>query len=115
VASPTKQAGPTCSFCGKRESQVTRLVGGPTARICDGCIAICNTVIEATPSQFGGWDAMSDEQLLSSLKPAATAVEASRRLVKSHVGALRKRGASWQAIGDALGISRQAAWERFSR
>ena len=28
--------------------------------------------------------------------------------------ALRKRGVTWTRIGDALGISRQAAWERFS-
>ena len=111
----TKHAGLTCSFCGKRESQVTRLVGGPTARICDGCIAICNNIVEATPLQFAGWDAMSNDQLLGSLKPAATAVEASRRLLKTQVGALRKRGASWHVIGDALGISRQAAWERFAR
>ena len=27
---------------------------------------------------------------------------------------LRKRDVSWQQIGDALGTSRQAAWERFS-
>ncbi len=111
----TKQAGLTCSFCGKRESQVARLVGGPTARICDGCIAICNNIVEATPEQFAGWDTMSNEQLLGSLRPAATAVEASRRHLKSQVGALRRRGASWRAIGGALGISRQAAWERFAR
>ena len=110
-----KQAGLTCSFCGKKESQVTRLVGGPTARICDGCIATCNNILEATPAQFAGWDAMSDEQLLGSLKPAAAAVDASRKLLQGQVGALRKRGASWNAVGEALGISRQAAWERFSR
>jgi ATP-dependent Clp protease ATP-binding subunit ClpX len=27
---------------------------------------------------------------------------------------LRRRRLSWEAIGRALGISRQAAWERFS-
>ena len=26
---------------------------------------------------------------------------------------LRKRDVSWQKIGEALGVSRQAAWERF--
>ena len=110
-----KQAALTCSFCGKKETQVTRLVGGPTARICDGCISICNNVLEATPAQFAGWDAMSDEKLLGSLRPAAAAMDVSRRLLNGQVGALRKRGASWRAIGEALGISRQAAWERFSR
>ena len=30
------------------------------------------------------------------------------------VAAARERGASWADIGSALGISRQAAWERFA-
>jgi ATP-dependent Clp protease ATP-binding subunit ClpX len=30
------------------------------------------------------------------------------------VDLLRERGVSWAVIGDALGISRQAAWERFA-
>lgn len=115
MATSANHGGPTCSFCGKRESQVTRLVGGATARICDGCIGICNNILEATPAEFAGWEAMSDEQLLGSLKPAAAAVESSRNHLQRQVGALRKRGASWTVIGEALGISRQTAWERFSR
>lgn len=111
---PTKYSGLSCSFCGKKEAQVTRLVGGPTARICDGCIAVCNNILDATPSQFAGLDAMTDEQLLSALKPALAAVEATRTVVETQVAALRKRDVSWSAIGAALGISRQAAWERFS-
>jgi hypothetical protein len=31
-----------------------------------------------------------------------------------HVGMLRARGVSWTRIGEALGVSKQAAWERFS-
>ena len=30
------------------------------------------------------------------------------------VGMLRARGISWTRIGEALGVSKQAAWERFS-
>lgn len=37
------------------------------------------------------------------------AAQARRELVAE----LRGRGASWQAIGDVLGVSRQAAFERF--
>jgi ATP-dependent Clp protease ATP-binding subunit ClpX len=32
-----------------------------------------------------------------------------------HVEAARDRGETWAEIGDALGISRQAAWMRFAR
>ncbi|MBI5346715.1 MAG: ATP-dependent Clp protease ATP-binding subunit ClpX [Chlamydiae bacterium] len=32
---------PTCSFCGRTEEQVEKLISGPEAFICDKCIAIC--------------------------------------------------------------------------
>jgi biotin operon repressor len=41
-------------------------------------------------------------------------VDSSRDVLQLQVEALRKRDVSWAAIGRALGISRQAAWERFS-
>jgi epoxyqueuosine reductase QueG len=34
-----------CSFCGKSENEVKKLVAGPHAYICDECINICNQVI----------------------------------------------------------------------
>lgn len=36
------------------------------------------------------------------------------RAVRRHVRALRARGVSWARIGEALGMTRQSAWERFS-
>jgi ATP-dependent Clp protease ATP-binding subunit ClpX len=41
-------------------------------------------------------------------------VETVREVLQEQVDLLRARGVSWGAIGDAMGISRQAAWERFS-
>ena len=103
-----------CSFCGKSESAVGKLLAGPRVYICDACIGVCNGLIEAMPKTFAGWNVMSDEQLLASLKPAAATVDATRAVLQSQVETLRQRGISWEAIGKALGISRQAAWERFS-
>jgi biotin operon repressor len=37
-----------------------------------------------------------------------------RRDLRARVDLLRQRNVSWEAIGNALGVSRQAAWERFS-
>ena len=34
-----------CSFCGKTQDQVRRLVAGPGVYICDECIALCNDII----------------------------------------------------------------------
>ncbi|MEW6244649.1 MAG: ATP-dependent Clp protease ATP-binding subunit ClpX [Bacillota bacterium] len=35
-----------CSFCGKYQDQVRRLVAGPGVYICDECIELCNEIIE---------------------------------------------------------------------
>ncbi len=35
-----------CSFCGKSQEIVKRMVAGPNAFICDECISICNNILE---------------------------------------------------------------------
>ncbi len=34
-----------CSFCGKSQSEVKKLIAGPTVYICDECIDLCNEII----------------------------------------------------------------------
>ncbi len=34
-----------CSFCGKSQNEVKKLIAGPTVYICDECIALCNDII----------------------------------------------------------------------
>jgi ClpX C4-type zinc finger len=34
-----------CSFCGKGQKQVKKLVAGPGVRICDQCIDLCNEIL----------------------------------------------------------------------
>ena len=35
----------TCSFCGKKQEEVRKLIAGPTVYICDECIELCNDII----------------------------------------------------------------------
>ena len=35
-----------CSFCGKTQKQVRKLIAGPGVYICDECIDLCNEIIE---------------------------------------------------------------------
>jgi ATP-dependent Clp protease ATP-binding subunit ClpX len=47
-----------CSFCGKSQKQVKKLIAGPGVYICDECIDLCNEIIEeelseSTESSFG--------------------------------------------------------------
>jgi len=46
-----KGSGLYCSFCGKGQEEVRKLIAGPTAYICDECITLCNDIIaeEAAP------------------------------------------------------------------
>lgn len=39
------QKGLKCSFCGKYQDQVKRLIAGPGVYICDECIELCNEII----------------------------------------------------------------------
>jgi ATP-dependent Clp protease ATP-binding subunit ClpX len=37
--------GLSCSFCGKNQKEVRKLIAGPTVYICDECISLCNDII----------------------------------------------------------------------
>ncbi len=103
-----------CSFCRKPETEVAKLLAGAKGYICDSCVGVCNDILAATPPAFAGWESMTDEQLLVALGPTHASVEATRAVLQRQVDVLRERNVSWAAIGSALGVSRQAAWERFS-
>ena len=36
----------TCSFCGKNQEDVKKLIAGPSVYICDECVDLCNDIIE---------------------------------------------------------------------
>ena len=51
-----------CSFCGKSQHEVRKLIAGPSVFICDECIELCNDIIreESQGDQAGkgarsGW------------------------------------------------------------
>ena len=50
-----------CSFCGKSQHEVRKLIAGPSVFICDECIELCNDIIrEETASDKGGKGQKSD-------------------------------------------------------
>ncbi|MDF3129617.1 ATP-dependent Clp protease ATP-binding subunit ClpX [Kiritimatiellaeota bacterium B1221] len=42
----SKTEDPRCSFCGKLQQEVDRLIAGPGVQICDQCVTLCNSLIE---------------------------------------------------------------------
>jgi hypothetical protein len=110
-----------CSFCLKDKDSVAKLVAGLGVYICNECVELCNLIIAQEPEsepesapRVGGWDEQPDDALLANLGRLQAVVSQVGAALHNHVDMLRARGVSWTRVGEALGVSRQAAWERFS-
>ena len=114
MAGAGRLASVCCSFCIKDKSAVTRLVAGPGVYICNECVDLCNLIIAEPAPEVGGWNERPDDELLASLARIQAVGAQVGAAVHDHVDMLRERGISWTRIGAALGVSKQAAWERFS-
>jgi ATP-dependent Clp protease ATP-binding subunit ClpX len=49
----------SCSFCGKSQREVRKLIAGPTVYICDECIKLCNDIIAEEAEKDDGKPAVS--------------------------------------------------------
>ncbi|MEI6379987.1 MAG: ATP-dependent protease ATP-binding subunit ClpX [Cyanobacteriota bacterium ELA615] len=70
-----------CSFCGKSQEQVRKLIAGPGVYICDECVELCNEILEEEPVES------ESAELLESSVPVKTRAENSskRRRSKSAI------------------------------
>jgi ATP-dependent Clp protease ATP-binding subunit ClpX len=51
-----------CSFCGKSQHEVKKLIAGPSVFICDECIELCNDIIrDEAPAEVAGGKAARSE------------------------------------------------------
>ncbi|PYN88544.1 MAG: ATP-dependent Clp protease ATP-binding subunit ClpX, partial [Candidatus Rokuibacteriota bacterium] len=65
MARPREGSGTLrCSFCGKSQNDVRKLIAGPTVYICDECIELCNDIIAEE------WEEEKSRELRSLPKPA---------------------------------------------
>jgi len=65
VSSKDENSQLTCSFCGKSQDEVKKLIAGPTVYICDECIELCNDIID----EESRLDQSSDPELKQLPKP----------------------------------------------
>jgi hypothetical protein len=110
-----------CSFCGKAQTEVKTLVSGPGVFICDECVELCRQIIakdataavstQTVPGLLP--DNAVTETLLKTLAGYNGAFERVDAGMQDIVDILREREVSWATIGQALAVSRQAAWKRF--
>jgi hypothetical protein len=107
-----------CSFCLKPNTEVGTLVAGYGVFICDGCAALAAELIKGKPAsvpQLPPWEQEGTvDDVLASLPRVAAAVAQVERSLTGYVRRARSEGATWARIGEALGMTRQSAWERFS-
>jgi len=107
-----------CSFCLRPNTEVGTLVAGPGVFICDDCVAACSQVIEGKPTSVPRVAPWEQEATLPAILANLTRIEAAGAQVEQNLVAwirkARSLGATWARIGEALGITRQSAWERFA-
>ena len=107
-----------CSFCFKPQTEVLVLISGPGILICNECVKLCEGIVAAHPTKPVEPAAMISpekvptDQLLKVLKGYNTAFERVDLAMQQAADILREREVSWATIGEALGVSRQAAWKR---
>ena len=113
----------SCSFCLKAHTDVGTLVAGPGVYICDECVALSSQLIASKPEsskprpvqRIAPWDAEAGlDAVLASLPRVAQAGKQAEYVLTQYVCKARDLGATWAVIGQALGMARQSAWERFS-
>jgi hypothetical protein len=112
---PERAAPLWCSFCSRGTGSAARLVAGPGVSICADCVSQCIQALAAKASpEIASWhDAYASELLASLPRQQAIALQVEAD-IQDRIDTLRERGVSWENIGSALGVSRQAAWMRFS-
>ncbi|CAM4087421.1 ATP-dependent Clp protease ATP-binding subunit ClpX [Mycobacterium basiliense] len=108
-----------CSFCGKSNTEVDQLVAGPGVQICNDCVGIADAIMrkyrgKTRELRLPMWGSMTDQQMLSHIPRIAVVSKQVETDLRSWVQELRRREVTWSRIGEALGMTRQSAWERFS-
>jgi ATP-dependent Clp protease ATP-binding subunit ClpX len=73
-----------CSFCGKSQKQVKKLIAGPGVYICDECIELCNDIIEeelAEPSDVSFEDLPKPKEIFEFLNDYVVGQEQAKKIL----------------------------------
>src|SRR5437660_11156908 len=90
-----------CSFCGKSQEQVRKLIAGPGVYICDECVELCNEIIEerlaeATEDGPSDFDLPKPKEIFAFLEEYVIGQEAAKRAlsvaVYNHYKRIRSKG-----------------------
>lgn len=79
------QTPPTCSFCGRTEENVEKLISGPDAIICDKCVQLCNTIIKQKNKAGGSFEYLKPKEIKARLDEYIIGQEAAKKTISTAV------------------------------
>ncbi|MCX7095875.1 MAG: ATP-dependent Clp protease ATP-binding subunit ClpX [Methylobacter sp.] len=89
-----------CSFCGKSQHEVRKLIAGPSVYVCDECVDLCNDIIkdelqEDSSSSFGGGELPKPKEIKEELDSYVIGQENAKKIlavaVYNHYKRLRSK------------------------
>jgi len=92
-----------CSFCGKSQKQVKKLIAGPGVYICDECIDLCNEIIEeelAEPAELGFEELPKPREINAFLDEYIVGQQTAKRIMSVAVYNHYKRVEIGQSVDD---------------
>jgi hypothetical protein len=121
ATAPAEDVIASCSFCGKPNYKVTRIVAGPGVYICNECVELSATIIAATDgttregseSRRRKYLDRPAEEILATLPALARSAARVEAELASLVGRLRQQGTDWPTIAGTLEMTVEAARQRF--
>ncbi|GFM34311.1 ATP-dependent Clp protease ATP-binding subunit ClpX [Desulfovibrio subterraneus] len=97
-----------CSFCGKGQEQVQRLIAGPEVYICDECVALCNEIIaqESVQETVDEGRLLSPEEIKAKLDEYVIGQHQAKKILSVAVHNHYKRVFYAEALGDEIELEK---------
>ena len=111
----------SCSFCGKDNTEVKKVIAGPGVYICSECVGLCDDILaiptsaEEASAHRAAFEHRPVSEILDALPAIARTADAVEADLRGLIGRLRASDMSWEAIASRLGIDPEVARARFER
>jgi ClpX C4-type zinc finger protein len=110
-----------CSFCGKDNTAVKKMIAGPGVYICNECVGLCDEILattasaEPSPTPRAAFEQWSAEEILEVLPAVARNANSVESDLRNLVERLRATDISWQDIATRLDVDADTIRNRFER
>lgn len=109
--------GKVCAFCGTVGTEDSSFAGGLGALMCSDCLTKYAEIFASDQRREeirkAPWDMLSDDEILQTIPSIIAVQDQMAEFLRHWIKVARERGHTWADIGGILGVSRQAAWQRF--